>query len=634
MLQIIRDRAQGFFAWLIIGAIIIAFALTGLNSYFSDTDSGFQAALVNDEKVTVYEYRIAYQNERARMEQMFGENFDADLFDDQIKQSALDRVIENEVLMQYVNNAGLFISDEQLARTVHEMDSFKEDGQFSNERYEQQFARSGESLAGFEYRMRRGLTADQFVGGIIATSFATQDEIETTLRLREQQREVAYVTVSSNAFKEQLEITDEEITAHYDANQDSYKTDEEIRVNYLELSIDSLLPKVEVEESELEDYYEEQKDRFMTPESRHARHILVEFGDDEDAAKTKAQGLYDKAIAGESFEELAKSNSDDIGSASEGGDLGFFSSGVMDENFETKTFAMKVGEISEPVRSSFGYHIIKLEEIKPSEGKSFSDVREEILSELKKQKAEKRYFDDVEQLANLTYEAPETLTDASEELGLDIKTSSYFGRRGAPGIFSNRKVLDAAFSDDVLKENFNSAAIELSSTHAVVIRLNDFKAAQVRPLEQVKGQIKAKLLNDKASEKALELATVIEEKIKAGATGIDALKDLGQELTWNEKTWIDRASTGFPRDVVQAAFALPRTEEGQLVTKAVKMSNGDYSLIAFTGIKDGDITAMSAEEKDSMKEGISRATGIDSYTNLLESIKGQAEIERFPGNIN
>jgi len=634
MLQIIRDRAQGFFAWLIIGAIVIAFALTGLNSYFSDTDSGFQAALVNDEKVTVYEYQIAYQNERARMQQMFGENFDADLFDDQIKQSAMDRVIDNEVLMQYVRNAGLFVSDEQLARSVHQMDAFKENGQFSNELYEQQFARSGESLAGFEYRMRRGLTADQFVAGIIATSFATQDEIDVTLRLREQQREIAYVTVSSNSFKEQVEITDDEIKAHYDANQNSYKTDEEIKVDYLELSIDSLLAKIEVEESELEDYYEEQKDRFMTPEERHARHILIEFGDDEDVAKTKAQGLYEKVIAGESFAELAKTSSDDIGSAADGGDLGFFSSGVMDENFDVKVFEMKVGEVSEPVRSSFGYHIIKLEEIRPSEGKSFSKVREEILSEIKKQKAEKLYFDDVETLANLTYEAPETLTDASEELGLEIKTSDYFGRRGGPGILSNRKVIDAAFSDDVLKENFNSAAIEISATHAVVIRLNDFKAAQVRPLEQVKGQIKAKLLNDKASEKAQALAAAIEEKIKAGIAGSDAVKDQGQELTWNDKIWIDRTNSELPRDIVQAAFALPRTEEGKLVTKAVKMGNGDYTLIAFTAVKDGDITAMSDEEKDSMKEGISRATGIDSYTNLLESIKGNATIERFPGNIN
>ncbi len=634
MLQIIRDRAQGFFAWLIVGAIVISFALFGLNSYFSDTDSGFQAALVNDEKVTVYEYRIAYQNERARMQQMFGENFDADLFDDQIKKSAMDRVIDNEVLMQYVFNAGLFISDEQLARSVHQMDSFKEDGQFSNERYEQQFARSGESLAGFEYRMRRGLTADQFVGGIIATSFATQDEIDTTLRLREQQREVAFVTVSSNSFKEGLEITDEEIQAHYDANQNSYKTDEEIKVDYLELSLESLFAKIEVEESELENYYDEQKDRFMTPEERHAKHILVEFGDDEDAAKAKAQSLYDKVIAGESFEELAKTSSDDIGSAADGGDLGFFSSGVMDENFDAKAFEMKVGEISEPLKSSFGYHIIKLEEIKLSEGKSFSKVREEILSEVKKQKAEKVYFDDVETLANLTYEAPETLTEASEALNLEIKTSDYFGRRGASGIFANRKVTDAAFSDDVLKDNLNSAAIELSSTHAVVVRLNDFKSAQVRPLEQVKGQIKAKLLNDKASEKAHELAAVIEEKVKAGIVGPDAVKDQGQELTWTEKTWIDRTNSELPRDIVQAVFALPRTDEGKLVTKAVKMGNGDYSLIAFTGVKDGDITAMSGDEKNSMKEGISRATGIDSYTNLLESIKGNSTIERFPGNIN
>jgi len=634
MLQIIRDRAQGFFAWLIIGAIVIAFALTGLNSYFNDTDSGFQAALVNDEKVTVNEYQIAYQNERARMQQMFGENFDADLFDDQIKKSAMDRVIDNEVLMQYVREAGLFISDEQLARQVHNMDVFKEDGQFSEELFEQQIVRSGASLAGFEHRMRRGMTADQFVNGIISTSFATQDEIDTTLRLREQEREVAYVIVSSGKYKESLEVSDDEIQKHYDTNQNAYKTDEQIKVDYLELSVDSLLSKIDVEDSELQDYYEDQKDRFVTPEERHARHILVEFGEDEDAAKSKAQNLYDKIKAGDSFEEVAKASSDDIGSAVDGGDLGFFSQGVMDENFDEKVFSMNTGDLSEPVRSAFGYHVIKLEEVRASSGKSFDEVRGEILTEVKKQKAEKAYFDNVETLANLTYEAPETLTEASETLELDIKTSAYFGRNGGAGVFGNKKIIDAAFSDDVLKENLNSAAIEISSTHTVVIRLNEHKDAQVRPLNQVKGQIKAKLLNDKASNKAKVLAEAVEEKIVAGTAGADAVKDQEQELVWNEKAWITRTNTELPREVVQAVFGMPRTEEGKLTTKAVKMNSGDYSLIAFTAVKDGDITTMAEDDVNSMRDGISSATGIDSFTTLLESIKQDAVIERFPGNVN
>jgi len=631
MLQIIRERAQGVFAWLIVGVIILSFALWGLNSYFSETDEGYQAALVNEEKVTVYEYRIAYSNEQARMQQMFGENFDIDLFEDQIKESALSRVIDNALLIQQATGEGMHVSDEQLAQRVQSIGAFMEEGRFSRAVYEQQISQAGESTAGFEYRIRRGLIADQLINGVIGSSFATPDEIALTVRLRDQEREIGYVTVPVEKFKKDIKVSDEEIQTHYDSNKENYKTQEQVILDYVELKVDGLLSGVALEEGELEDYYEEQKDRFITAEQRRARHILIELGDDDDAAKKKAQDLHAKAKAGEDFATLAKENSDDVGSANEGGDLGFFAKGIMDENFEETAYAMNVGDISEPIRSEFGYHIIKLEEIQDSTGKTFSEVKTEIEAEVRKKKAEKLYFDKVEQLANLAYETPDTLETVKIELGLDIKTSPSIGKRGGPGVFGNRKVADAAFSDDVLKETLNSEVIEIDSSHSIVVRLKEHKPAKIKELEKVKGQITTKLTNDKALEQAKAVAEGIEAKIKSGVAAEDAASE--QEYRWNEKKWVKRDDSSIPREIVQAAFSMKRIDESKIDTKGVKINNGDYVLMTLSGVKDGDVANLSEEDKKSITEGIANASGVDSFTSMLKELKDQAEIKKFPGNL-
>jgi len=635
MLQVIRDRASGLFVWTIVGLIIITFAFVGLNSYFDDTDEGYQAALVNDQKVTVYEYQIAYSNEQRRIQQMFGENFDPDLFDDQIKKSALDRVIDNAIIIQAANDAGMQVSNDQLAKQIQSIGQFMEDGVFSGALYKQQLEQAGESTSGFEYRVRRGMIADQLVNGIVQSSFATKDEIELTHRLREQQREIGYVSIPVTPFNEKVEVTDAEMEAHYKANQDKYKTPEQVKLDYLELSVDALMPAMTVEQDELESYYEEQKDRFLSTEERSARHILIEFGDDDAKAKAKAESLYQKAIGGESFEALAKEHSADIGSAIDGGDLGFFARGIMDRNFEDTTFSLKVGDISKPVRSEFGYHIIKLEKIKEPKGKTLSEVRNEIETEIKKQKAEKEYFDKVEVLANMAYETPDSLAAAQEELGLTLKTTGFVGKRGGPGIFSNRKVLDAAFSDDVLIEHLNSEAIELSANHTVVVRLKEYKDAQVKPLEEVSAQIKATLIAEKALKLAEADAKLIEEKLKSGVSGAEAVKVIkGKSYVWKQKKWVKRDEADVPKEIIEAAFLLPRlTESEKVSTKALKLNNGEYSLLAFTGIKDGDVNAMTDDEKKKIGDGIANAVGLDMFTTMLTSLKDESKIKRFPENL-
>ncbi|MDH5377680.1 MAG: SurA N-terminal domain-containing protein, partial [Gammaproteobacteria bacterium] len=419
MLQSIRDRAQGVFVWLVIGAIVISFALFGISNYFSGGVDQTKVATVNGEDISVNDYRLAFVEEQSRMRQMFGEGFDIDQFEDQIKKSALQRSIERTVLSISATDSGMFVSDQQLAGRVHEIPNFQQDGKFSKSLYEQTLRQNSQSVAGFEHRLRRDLILQQFALGLSSSAFATNNDIKNTYLLEQQERQIGYMTVAANSFTKDINIDDAAVKDYYDKNQGQYQTQEQVSVSYLELNVNDLTGGIEVSDDEVEEYFEEQQERFMTGEERKARHILISVDDktsDADAKK-KINDLHAKIQSGESFEELAKKHSQDPGSAEQGGDLGFFGKGIMDKVFEDTAFALNKGEISKPIRSEFGYHIIKLEEIKAGKGKNLGDVRDELLKELKRSKAERVYAEKAEKLVNLTYENPESLEPAADELG-------------------------------------------------------------------------------------------------------------------------------------------------------------------------------------------------------------------------
>lgn len=627
MLQVIRDRAQGFIVWFIVAAIVISFALFGINDYFSGNDKGFHAAVVNGKEVSVYEYQVAYQNERNRMREMFGEQIDLDLMDQQIKTSALERVVDNAVMMQTALDAGFRVSDQQVASQIQAIDAFQEEGKFSKAMYEQALRVSGESTGSFEQRIRRSMLSDQFVMGIAGTSFASPKETEQMYRLSKQQREISYVIVDRNKFKDDIKIADADIEARYDANKDSYMTQEMVSLEYVELTLDSLMNEIEVSEDDLESAYENQKERFIDPIEVKASHILIEVGDDSEAAKAKAQELHDRLVKGEDFAKLAKENSDDPGSAADGGNLGYFGAGIMDKAFEDAAFAMKKGEISTPVRSEFGYHIIKVFDKRGGTGKSFAEVRDQLLNEIKRDRAKRLYVEKVDTLATVTYENPDSLEPAIDELGLVRKTTPMFPRRGGPGIAANRKVADAAFSDVVLEEKLNSELIELDEQSAVVIRVKEHKPAEVRPLAQVRGMIENQLKNEKASEAAKEKAEALLADVKAGKKISD------KNYTVFARNWIDRENSEVNGELRSKAFALAKPEGNAGTHGTVAMNNGNYAVMSLYGVKDGDVSKMAAEDKETMSAQLENAAAVLEFTAFLAELKDKAEIERFPGNL-
>lgn len=631
MLQQIREYAQGFIAWIIIGAIILSFALWGINSYFQDDSAGFQVAVVNGEDVSRYEYQIAYQNERARMEQMFGEKMDLDAFDQQIKSSALDRVVDNTLLMQIAREHGYSVSDEQVAKTIQSIGAFQEEGKFSRAAYERQLKNSGEPTAAFEARIRRAMLADQMIRGIANTGFVTEGFVASSQKLQEQERELAYLVIKVDDFKKDVKIDDNRVEDYYKINSEQFKTPEMVDLDYVELTADDMMASISVTEDELKEYFDDNKSRFQSPEERKARHILIEGKTDD--AKKKAQDIYQQIKNGGDFAELAKKNSQDPGSASQGGLLDFFGRGVMDKAFEEQAFKLNKGEVSEPVLSQFGYHIIKLEDVRGGNGKSFNDVRVEIEKAVKQQKADKLFFEKADKLSNLAFETPDTLDEIVKELGLSVKSTGWLGR-GAPGvgIAKDQKVVAAAFSDEVLKDGLNSKAIEIGKNHIVVVRRKDHKPAQVRPLAEVR----ATIVNTLTTDDARQLAKKRGEELLAKAVESGDLKKLAQEgkYAFTEKAWFKRTDSKANNEVLSSAFTAPKPADNKVNYKGASLANGDYAVIALSGVKDGDVATLPPADMKRLRENMSVSAGVDQFSMLLKSLKDKAEIKKFEASLD
>ncbi|MBF0218996.1 MAG: SurA N-terminal domain-containing protein [Gammaproteobacteria bacterium] len=581
MLQLIRDRAQGVFAWIIVGLIIIPFALWGLNEYVGGGSSP-PVATVNGDAIAQVELENAYYRQRQRLQQMFGEQLPANLFDEnQMRQQLLSQLIEDRVVLQQSRDQMMYISNEQLVQVIHSVPLFQQDGRFSMEAYQRALSMQGMQPASFEDQLRRDLLLQQYRGSIEGSEFVTAQEVSYFKRLQNQTRHIGYTLVKGERFTPSITVSDAAIEAEYQNNSAAYQTPETLKIAYLELDQQQIAAAVTIEESELRERYDAQIVNYRTADERHASHILFEVASDADAAAVEAQAIAvrDRIEKGEAFATLAKSISQDPGSASQGGDLGFFGRGVMDEAFEETAFNLEVNGVSQPVRSSFGYHLIKLHEKRGGETKPFDAVREQILRELQSERAEQLLFDRAESLANLTFENPDSLAPAAKALGLTIAYSDALTRDGGSGIASDSKVVEAAFSDDVLLRGNNSTLLELTPSHLVVLRLHEHTPAGVRPLAEVKETIHQRLVQQQAQAQAKMVATDLLKQLEGSSDAPEAVM-AAQQQSWQQQERLGRLDSELDRELVNAIFRMPHPEGDKVVYQQVELKNGDQAIVA------------------------------------------------------
>lgn len=635
LMQFIRERAQTWVAWVIVGLLVLVFAVWGVNSYF-EPDSVVTVAKVNDAKISIRQFQQAYEAQRAQIQQQLGGRVDPALFESfGLKEQVLQRLVDEEVQVQRTVDEGYRVGDVQLARHINQIQAFQTDGRFDKELYEQVLSRMMTSPGEWEMLQRRNLLLEQPAVGIIATAFATNHDIDYALRLREQQREVGYFILPLARYTADVQVTDEEVQAYYDNNRDRYQYPEQVQVEYLELSLDELAKQVSVTEQTVADLYEQQKNRFVSEERRRASHILIDLAPDADeaaekTARAKAEEVLAKLKAGEPFETLAQTYSTDTGSAKQGGDLGFFGRGVMDKAFEDAAFALPKGDVSSIVRSGFGLHIITVTDVEQEKVKPLEAVRPELEQELRRTEAEQRFYELQEQLASLTFEQPDTLTVASERLGIPVQTSGWFSRASGEGIAADPKVRSAAFANDVLNGGNNSEPIELDRSAIAVLRVKEHKQATPKPLDEVRGEIADALRNSKATAKLQEEAQALLKRMQDGEDPVAVAQSGGAE--WKKLGFIGRQDSGVDQAVVKAAFESAKPAD-KPVFKLLNLDAGDAALLAVHAVRDGDIAKVDAEARKVLQDSQSQSHGQAAFKSLVDGWRSDAKVVTYPDRI-
>ncbi|NOY62718.1 MAG: hypothetical protein GXP10_06100 [Gammaproteobacteria bacterium] len=644
MLQFIRSHAQGFIAWVIVGFIILVFGMWGIQNYVT-SEGNVAVAVVDGEEVSQQEflqlYRGFYQQRREQIQSILGANFDPAILDEnRLRKDVLKQILDEKVLKKQAEREGFRIGDAQLGSEIRAIGAFQKDGQFDKALYERLLRNQGQEPVGFEVKMRQDLLATQLTTGLLASSFVTSSELDLVARLQNEQRKVSYLVLQPGDSTESIEIDAAAIDEYYQANQKLYEIPEKVSVAYVELSVPDLVAQVDVDESELRAMYEARTADYQTDEQRRASHILILVDDDseEEAAQSKAAEVLDKVRAGEDFAALAKLYSDDPGSAGKGGDIGFFRKGDMDLAFEEAAYSMAKGEVSELVKSRYGYHIIRLTDIRGGSIKPFDEVRPELEREVRLRVAQEQFYDLSETLTNIAYEHPDSLQVAAEELALPIKASGYFSINSGTGIAENPVIRRAAFSDDVYLHNNNSELIEVAADRVLVLHVKDKKPSSVRPLEDVKADIVAQLQTAKARAQLESLGESLVEKIRAGDAAADIASEHGTE--WKDAGFVGRSGgAGIDRAIVNAVFELqkPHATNGEQEVKptvsGVALPNGGYAVFSVTAYREGALSEDDGASRESMVVAQARRMGGAEMEAFIELLLKQADVQTFSENM-
>lgn len=631
MLQTIRERAQGWIAWVIVIFISIPFALWGIQSYLG-VGTEPVVATVNGTEITEREFDHHYRGFRARLRERLGAAYRPGLFDDNLMRGqVLDQMIRDALLMQTAEELGLRASDRELRGSILSDPAFRKDGHFDNATYEHMLELQGMVPQQFEDELRRQIVSTQLLRAIVATEILPDRELDAAVRLDRQQRRLSFIRVPKSAFLSEEPVSDAEVTAYYEANRSQFQIPERIQVRYLVLDTESIAPPEIPGEQELREHYEAEKDRFTQPERRRVRHILIALDPgadevEENAAKADIAEIQERITGGEDFTALAKELSQDPGSATQGGDLGFIKPGLLDPALDQAAFALDAGQLSEVIRSRFGYHLIEVTEIDPGETQPFEAVKRELITDLEQRGNEGLFFESAERLANLSYESPDSLEPAAEALGLELQTSDWIDRSGGEGILAHPKVLAAAFSDEVLLEGNNSDLIEPDHDRlqAVVLRVLEHEEAAAKPLDAVRDEITTILRDKRAADAAAAKAAELTEALTAGGT----LSEIVGDYQVEDFGLVARDAEQIPTQILDFAFTLSRPGRGDENYGSLSLNNGDGAVVILTEVVDGSLEDLDEASRDRMRKGLTQDIGRACYENLLADLESRADITR------
>ncbi|MDD1648787.1 MAG: SurA N-terminal domain-containing protein [Methylococcaceae bacterium] len=618
MLQAIRERAHGIFAWVMLIAIGVPFGLWGIQNYI-DTGKEKPAAVVGDREIFDREVTKAY-------EQSLNNLVGIDDFDEKkLRQDALERLIREEVLAQSAEAKSLAVSDTEARSFVQTLPYFQTDGKFDKDKYKVMLSAQGMTPNQFVAQIRRALLMEQFQRSVLDSAFVTKGELETLLRLKNQERDLEYVKIPLAPVTRNF--TDAEIEAWYQQHLADYRNPEKVSVEYLALNLEDLAREVQVSEEDLHKLYEEQKASFGTPERRKISHILIAVEGSgeaaEKAAQAKAESIRERLVKGEDFVKLAQEASSDSVSGKSGGDLGFLDKDAQEEAFTKAAESLNEGEISAPVKTSFGYHLIKLTQLVPAKIKSFEEVREELRKLAQHNGAETSFYEKGQKLTEQTFEQPDTLEPAARQLNLKVQVTGPFTREAGEGLAAEEAVRKAAFSEEVLGGR-NSDPIELGNEKAVVLRIKDHQPATDKPLAEVREAVIARLRDQEARAETAKRSQQLQTAVRSGKSLAEAAKGLGLETS--KSGFIRRENDKLPPELVRAAFNAARPAADKATPGEVALPDGSQFVFRITAVKDGAANVADAKEQTTVSEFLMRNEAQREFGSFVERLRELADV--------
>ena len=624
MLQFIRDRVTGVVAFFILGLLAVPFMFFGIDSYIRDVPQDV-VAQVGESEITINDFQAEFARYRTQLRQQQGDAYD-DLAANspQARREFLEGMIEQRLLANHAEELGLIVSPEALFEVVRNIPAFQINGQFDPEIYRQRIQASGQTLSSFERDLARDLLTRALPGAVSASVAPTEADVDRLLAVQMQEREVAVVRVASTPFIEPDSIDSERIQSYYDDNTDQFMRPEQVTVEYIELDTGEMVADAEIEEEVLRERYEAVQGRFMTPERRRAAHILITENDERDAeqARQLAEELKARIESGESFAELAAEYSDDPGSAEQGGDLGWIEPDVMMPEFEDALYSMETGEVSDPVETEFGWHLIRLDEIEPPRGQTFAEARDEIAAEIREERADDLFVEQSERLVDLVYADPTGLDAVAEDLGLELETAGPYSRFSAEGVLAEPEVLQATFSDLVLIDRQASEPIEIDRNHAVVVRVTDYQPAEPRPLEAVSDEIRNRLAREAARDAAREYAASLVERARQEGQGLSEVAE-AEELEYTERR-VSRRDFDVGADLLQGIFRLP--VPGDEPSYEIVDAGGGWAVVRLDEVVPGNPAEADEARRSSARQQIVFSRAGREVRGLLEWLRANTEI--------
>lgn len=630
MLQTLHDKFSGPITWIILGLITIIFGgFFGVQSYVNQHNETF-AARVDGKEITQQEFRERYNNYRSQMQRMYGAQFDALTFDTaERRREMLDQLVNEQLVLNANEKLGVAIPKAQVDEMIRNDPNFQVDGKFDADRARMLLSAVGKSATGYRQDVERGLSIRALPAQLAQVGGITDAEINNYLRLRDQTRDFRFVKLDKPSGAD-VKVADADIDAYYKAHGDEFMTAERVSVDYIEVDAAKIAADIKTDDATLKQRYEDQKAKYLSNEQRQVSHILVKVDKNADAAAQKAalekaQGIAKEAKSGKDFAALAKADSDDLGSKSQGGDLGWIEKGVTDAAFEGALFAMKKGDVSDPVKSDEGYHIILLRDVRAEKTRPFEEVKADLAKQYADSERERQYSDVASKLTDAILQDPSSLAPAAKALNLTVQKTELFPRTGGQGIAANPAVLKAAFSNSVLVEGNTSDPVDLGPNHIVVLHVDQHEKPVPKPIDQVRDTIRQKLTNQQIAKEAQERADSLYARLDKGENLDQVAGSL--KLKVEDQKAVGRNAANLDQRMVSEVFKFSRPEKDKPTTGKVALANDTYALIELDAVTDGDAAKADAKTREAARNALAQAYGNEAVRGFVDSLRKSAKVE-------